>query len=74
MPLMQGIVTVSFESEGQGFLISHSIFKQHFPGQKYIKSRSEALPLRDAAVSPPKLLFLSKEKSEGKGAEKHSNG
>jgi hypothetical protein len=59
-----GIVSVSFESEGQGFSVSrHSILK------KYIKRCIEILPLRDAAVSTSELLCLSRDRSKRKGVE-----
>jgi hypothetical protein len=41
----------------------------NFPGQKYIKSCIEILPLRDAAVSPPRLFCLEG-MGQGKGDRK----
>jgi hypothetical protein len=66
MPLMQGIVTSSFEREGGGFLVTPLDPHKHFPGQKYIKQCTELLPLGDAAVSPLEIPCVSKEQSKGK--------
>jgi hypothetical protein len=66
-----GIVMVSCESEGQGFLVlRRTIPKRTFPRTKCIGRCIEILPLGDAAVSPPELFSLSRERSKGKGVDK----
>jgi hypothetical protein len=46
-----GIVTISFKSESQGFLVTpFSILKRTFPRIKHIKRCIEILPLADAVL------------------------
>ncbi len=69
-----GIITISFKSESQRFLVSHLILKENISQDKNTsKGVLRLLPLGDAAVSPPELFSLSKDKSKGKGVERHSN-
>ncbi len=63
-----GIVTVSCESEGQGFLVSrHSILKNIFQNRKCIKRCIEILPLGDAQVHPLSHITFRACRSVGKG-------
>jgi hypothetical protein len=69
-----GIVTVSSANPRVKGSWSHAtrFSKRTFSKtERYIKRCIEIPPLGDTAVSPPKVLYLSKERSKGKGLERH---
>ncbi len=81
-----GLLIFATNKEGRGFvypkkrplftenprrrLLGNPYSARTFPMPKYIKRCIEILPLGDAAVSPPELLCLSREKELGERSRK----